>query len=364
MKTIRNPMTGKMVAAAAVASLVVLAGTAQSQSGPPPAPVSIAQATAGRVMPASMATGTVISRNDARLAAEVSGVLTWVAEPGARVARGAALARIDTATLELQLREDEAQLKRLTANVELLDTQLHRLTALGAGIASRSQIDEATARVAMARQEEEQARVARDRTRHLIARAVVRAPFPGHVVERIRQRGEYVGPGVEVVRLTDTENVEVVARAPVVQAASLAVGQSVTVHGDARAASGLIRAIVPVGDDRSRLLELRVALPEEPWTIGAAVRVELRGIASAGEQIVVVPRDAVIVRADGAYVFRVGSDDLAERIAVTLGKGDARRIEVLNGLSAGDRIVVRGGERLNPGQPVRIAAVAAASLGT
>ena len=63
-------------------------------------------------------------------------------------------------------------------------------------------------------------------------------------------------------------------------------------------------------------------------------------------------------------MFRIGADDLAERVAVTLGKGDARRIEVLNGLSAGDRIVVRGGERLNPGQSVRVAAVAAAALGT
>lgn len=364
MKTNRTTMIGRTAAVATVATLAVLAGTAQGQAGSPPAPVSVAQAAAGRVVPASMATGTVISRNDARLAAEVAGVLTWVAEPGARVARGAALARIDTATLELQLREDEAQLRRLTANVELLDTQLERLTALGAGIASRSQIDEARARAAMARQEQEQARVARDRTGHLIARAVIRAPFPGHVVERIHQRGEYVGPGVEVLRLTDTENVEVVARAPVAQAASLAVGQSVIVHSDARASSGLIRAIVPVGDDRSRLLELRVALPEEPWAIGAAVRVELHGMASAGGQIVVVPRDAVIVRASGAYVFRIGADDLAERVAVTLGKGDARRIEVLNGLAAGDRIVVRGGERLNPGQSVRVAAVAAAALGT
>lgn len=209
----------------------------------------------------------------------------------------------------------------------------------------------------MARQEHEQALVARDRTRHAISRAVIRAPFPGHVVERIRQLGEYVGPGTEVLRLTDTGNVEVVARAPVANAASLSVGLEVVVRSSAGDAVSSIRAIVPVGDDRSRMLELRIALPDAAWAIGSAVRVELREIALAG-RTVVVPRDAVIVRADGAHVYRVGPDDLAEKVAVRLGKGDASRVEVLDGLLAGDRIVVRGGERLTPGQPVRVASSA------
>jgi RND family efflux transporter MFP subunit len=354
MGRIRVSAMLKATATAVTLAFVGLTGVARGQSGPPPAPVLIARASIGSVDSTLTATGTVVSRNDARLAAEVSGSLTWVAEPGTHVTKGAPLARIDTSTLKLQLREDEAQVRRLAANVELLETQLQRLNTLGAGIASRSQIDEAAARHSMARQEHEQARVARDRTKHAISRAVIRAPFPGHVVERIHQLGEYVGPGTEVLRLTDTENVEVVARAPVASAASLSIGQEVVVRGDVGEAASRIRAIVPVGDDRSRMLELRVALPDAAWAIGSAVRVELRGIALAG-RTVVVPRDAVIVRANGAHVYRVGPDDLAERVVVRLGKGDASRVEVLDGLSAGDRIVVRGGERLTPGQPVRIA---------
>src|SRR3546814_3606594 len=49
--------------------------------------------------------------------------LDWVAEPGARVAKGGQLARVDTRSLELQLRENDAQVARLTANANLLDTQ-------------------------------------------------------------------------------------------------------------------------------------------------------------------------------------------------------------------------------------------------
>ncbi len=358
LNRIRKPVCG-CGAAAALAVLLPTAGAAQSQLEAPPVPVAVARATEGMLDAKVSRTGTVVSRNDARLAAEVTGRLDWVAEPGARVAKGTPLARVDTRTLELQLREDDAQLARLGANVDLLETQLARLNALPPGIVSQSQIDEAAARHAMSRHELEQARAARDRTRHLIDRAVIRAPFPGHVVERLRQLGEFVAAGAEVVRLMDTGNVEVVARAPVAEAGHLAVGQLVTVHGAAKQAESSIRAIVPVGDERSRLLEVRVALTDSGWPIGSAVRVELPAVQASAA--IIVPRDAVIVRADGAHVFRVGKGDIAERVAVRLGNGDSKRVAVAGNLVAGDRVVVRGGERLRPGQNVMIATSAASA---
>ncbi len=347
---------------AAVAALVALslaASAARAQEEPPPAPVTVVAVTKGTIAATISTTGTVVSRNDARLAAEVTGRLDWVAEPGAKVAKGAPLARVDARSLELQLREDDAQISRLAANAELLDTQLARLNALPDGIASQSQIDEAAARLAMARHELEQARAMRESTRHLISRATIRAPFPGHVAERIRQLGEFVAAGAEVIRLTDTENVEVVARAPVSEAGHLAAGQAVTVHGGTRVQKSRIRAIVPVGDERSRMIEVRVAMTSAGWPIGSAVRVDLPAATqSAG---LMVPRDAVIVRADGAHVFRVGKGDVAERIAVRVGNGDSERVEITGRLAAGDRIVVRGGERLRPGQSVTIKTATAAA---
>lgn len=340
------------MAALAASSLAAGAARAQEQQQPP-APVTVASVTKGMVASRVTATGTVVSRNDARLAAEVAGRLDWVAEPGTRVQKGAALARVDARGLELQLRENDAQIARLNANAELLNTQLARLNALPAGIASKSQIDEAAARLSMARHELEQARATRESTRHLIQRAVIRAPFPGHVAERIRQLGEFVGAGAEVVRLTDTGNVEVVARAPVAEAGHLAVGQAVTIRGAAQPAESVIRAIVPVGDERSRMMEVRISMPATGWPIGSAVRVDLPAAQqSAG---LLVPRDAVIVRADGAHVYRVGKGDVAERVVVRVGNGDSKRVEITGALAAGDRVVVRGGERLRPGQTVTIA---------
>jgi RND family efflux transporter MFP subunit len=347
------------VAALAASSLTASAAWGQEQEAPP-APVTVAPVLKGTAATTVSATGTVVSRNDARLAAEVTGRLDWVAEPGTKVAKGAPLARVDARALELQLKENDAQISRLAANADLLESQLARLQALPDGIASKSQIDEAAARLAMARHELDQARATRESTQHSIARATIRAPFPGHVAERIRQLGEYVSAGTEVLRLTDTEHVEVVARAPVAEAGHLAAGQSVTVHGMSQDQKSTIRAIVPVGDERSRMIEVRVAMTGAGWPIGSAVRVDLPAARqSAG---LMVPRDAVIVRADGAHVFRVGkgdNGDVAERIAVRVGSGDRERVEVTGGLAAGDRVIVRGGERLRPGQPIKIAAAGA-----
>jgi hypothetical protein len=125
------------------------------------------------------------------------------------------------------------------------------------------------------------------------------------------------------------------------------------VRGGTKEAQSRIRAIVPVGDERSRMIEVRIAMNAEGWAIGSAVRVDLPA-AQQGAGLM-VPRDAVIVRADGAHVYRIGKGDVAERVAVRVGSGDAKRVEITGSLAAGDRVVVRGGERLRAGQAVTIA---------
>lgn len=319
----------------------------------PAAPVVVATAKAEEQAPHVFATGTIVSRADARLSAEVAAPIEWIAEPGTAVAKGAIVARLDAARITLNVRDNEAAVKRLDANVALLRTQRDRLQTLAAqNIASRNQIDEAESRLAMAEQELEQARVARDRARLELARTAIRAPFAGQVAERLRTIGEFVAVGEPLVRLVDTRSVEVVARAPLAAAASLARGQSVRVLDDAREVRSQIRSIVPVGDERSRMLEVRVALAPDAWPIGAAVRVELQN--GPTRKAVTVPRDAVVLRKGEAYVFRVGAGDKAERVSVTTGAGREGRVEVAGDIAAGDRIVVRGAERLQPGQSVAI----------
>jgi multidrug efflux pump subunit AcrA (membrane-fusion protein) len=99
------------------------------------------------------------------------------------------------------------------------------------------------------------------------------------------------------------------------------------------------------------MLEVRVAL-SEPWVIGTAVRVELPQ--SDSHSGVAIPRDALVLRQEGTFVFRIDDEGQAERVAVSTGIGHGSLIEVKGEIVEGDRVVVRGAERLRPGQPVTI----------
>lgn len=317
------------------------------------APVVVARAKQQSFAPSLTATGTIASRNDARLSTEVNGTLEWIAEPGRTMRKGDVVARLDDERLKLAVRDNEASVKRLEANVRLLTAQSDRLETLAPqNIVSRNQLDEATSRRAMAEQELEQARVARDRALLDLRRATVRAPFSGYVAERLQQAGEYVSIGSALARLVDTSNVEVIAHAPIATASSISIGQSVRVSDNGRVIDSKVHSIVPIGDERSRLLELRIALGTNAWPIGSAVRIQL---ASARPQnAVTVPRDAVILREGSAYVFRIGAKSTAERVPVRVGSGRESEVEILGEVFPGDRIVIRGGERLQPGQAVAV----------
>jgi RND family efflux transporter MFP subunit len=317
----------------------------------PPVPVVVATARSESVGASLAATGTVVSRNDARISGEVEGTLAWIAEPGTVVRRGETIARLDPERLTLALRDNEAAVKRLDAQLQLLATQRQRLQTLGQSVVSQSQFDEAQSRERMAEQDLEQARVARDRARLDLNRAAVRAPFPGIVAERLRQSGEYVAGGTPLLRLVNDRELEVVARAPLDTADSVTAGAVANLIDGTRRATGTVRAVIPVGDERSRMVELRIALTDA-WRVGAPVRVEIapRNLRA----VVTVPRDAVILRQGASYVMRVKPDNTAERVAVDIGPGHANNVQIDGTLRAGDRIIVRGGERLEPGQAVQV----------
>ncbi|HSX64580.1 MAG TPA: hypothetical protein VLF15_07625, partial [Pseudoxanthomonas sp.] len=105
-------------------------------------------------------------------------------------------------------------------------------------------------------------------------------------------------------------------------------------------------------DEASRQLELRIGMASLQLPVGTAVEV---GLPSEAERdVLAVPRDAVILRREGSFVLRVDAADKAERIAVETGANLDGLVEVQGDLRAGDRLIVRGGERVQPGQTVTI----------
>ena len=108
-------------------------------------------------------------------------------------------------------------------------------------------------------------------------------------------------------------------------------------------ATGTVRAVIPVGDERSRMVELRIALTDRALAdralrVGAPLRVEIAP--QNLKPVVTVPRDAVILRQGASYVMRVRADNTAERVAVNLGPGRDNQVQIDGTLRAGEKASV------------------------
>lgn len=328
---------------------------AQPKAEAATAMVEVAAATASTIVPLQWVPGNVGSRHDARIASSESGRVVAIVEVGTEVSRGTVLARVDDEALQLAVQQAEANLQRAESRRHYAERQAERMESIiqRSSIAA-AQLDQIRADRDERRQESAQARAALADARRRHRDASIRAPFAGMVVERFVEIGEHLAAGAPVARLVDTVQLEVSARAPVAMAAVLKVGSAVQVRAQQQLHVATLRAVVPVGDTQSRQLEVRIALPASAWTVGSAVDVGLPS--AAARSGIAVSRDALVLRNEGTFVFRINAEGKAERLTVTAGQSAGQNVEVVGALAAGDLLVTRGAERLEAGQRVTIKA--------
>jgi RND family efflux transporter MFP subunit len=302
--------------------------------------------------------GSVFSRNDVAVTAAVEGELDWVAEPGTRIQAGQPIARLDTGPLRLRREELTRLLEREAVNEAYQARLVERYEALRASQnVSAFQLDEAVSRRDTARMD---MAILETRIRQLddeIARSSVRARFNGLFAGRQKQAGEYVVPGDVIGRFVDLDKLEVRTAVPIAHQSRLAAGDrlEIALSGGGRR-EGVVRTLIPSGDPVSQTFELRIDLArtkDRSLDImpGQLVKVELP--LESRQAALVVPRDAVVVRREGSFVYRVNAASVAERVQVTVGAGKGNRVAVSGALKEGERIVVRGADRLQDGQKVR-----------
>jgi len=350
LKRIELRLTGPLGLLVAVL-LVVTPAITQARSGEKP--VVVAEAEMRELAPIHWYSGTVISREQAKLAAEVSGRLLWVAEVGAEVEKGATVARIDDSLMREDFAERSADIARIEAQLGFLKQEASRLQRLAnQNNAAQSQLEKTTSELASARSELKAAQARERRTAQQLDRTALKAPFNGVVTERLLRAGEWADDGSAVVSMTDPALLEIqswvsVSALPFVSAQSI-----LQLKINDRTYQGAVRTLVPVGDQRSRLYELRVGLPRQQWNVGESVRIAVPTALS--REVLSVPRDALVIRRDSISVYKIGNDSIAERVTVSTGIASGAFIEVQGDLKAGDRVVVRGGERLRNGQQVTV----------
>ena len=300
--------------------------------------------------------GTVYSRNEVQITAGVAGQLAMVAEPGTIVEKGDYVARIDKRSLRLQRAEQEALLERARINVRQLESQLRRQKELArSSLVSEFELEQTEANRDLAASDAHIIEVRIRQIDDLLRRADVRAPFSGVVISRSRRSGEEVARGEVLGELTDIRNLEVRAFVPLKHLPRTTAGQAIDVFATDAAHTGTIRSLVPTGDIRSQTFEARIDLPADAtrdWTVGQLVSV---GIPIRARQLALaVPRDALVLRQNGSFVFRINADNKAEQVEVMVGDSSGNMIAVSGPLEEGDRVAVRGAETLTEGAAVRI----------
>ncbi|WOJ91936.1 efflux RND transporter periplasmic adaptor subunit [Congregibacter variabilis] len=335
---------------------VIVTASAAALSNTPGATVHTASVTREATAPTAELPGTVISTRDAQVRAELSGRITWIAEVGDRVKAGEPIARFDDHLLTLQLRRDEAQIARLRTDIDVRTRQRERLARLAMeNNMAEVELDQVKADIEMLRQDLAMAEVDRERAAYELERSRMPAPFSGVVVARNMSEGEYSTAGSPLVRLVNTQSLEVSVRAPLRIARFNQTGTPVSIYGDGAHTVEEIRSVVPVGDPQSRMMEMRISLEEGLWLIGEAVTVSLPQ--AAPSDMLTVPRDALVLRDREQFVYAVDSDNTARKVLVETagGLGERIAVEPVDGLlKPGTNVIVRGAENLREGQDVRI----------
>lgn len=322
--------------------------------------------------------GRLVATRQSDVACRVAGVIKTVAfQVGDRVAKGFSLITLDATRLKIEKRASEAAIvaaqaaaKVAEAKLKLAEQAFERQAGLKNSTAfSRSRFDDLKQSAVQSRSELgeaeaklELAKVGLARVNYELEHATVAAPFAGIVVARQAQPGQYVQAGGTIATLLDIDDLEIAADIPGQIANGLKPGTTLDAvfdNGDVRKVT--VRTAMPVENrsTRTRPVRLKIKLAGMQTShIAVGSAVTLKVPVSSSRQVATVPKDALLRGRRGWSVFVV-KNNKAEPRPVVLGQAVSDRMEVRSGVEPGDIVVVRGNERLRPGQGVRPKHVAA-----
>jgi len=334
-------------------SIIMQNGIAGEQPQMPPAQVSVTLVKQRLLAPVKQISGSIISLNDTNLSTQVEGELLSLAEVGTAVQAGDIIARIVPTLSNIRLKTAKAQLAKLIADMKFREQEVKRHKALAnKDNTSKARLQEEQSKLEMLSEDTKAAKAAVAMQQYYLSQTNIRAPFSGHVMERLASKGEYLSIGENVIRLVDTVNLEVQLNAPISLLPFLKKEQEVVVLVSGKTEKWPVKAIVPIGNNTSRMVEVRLAVPPGNWIAGTAVTISLP-IAEARMRLA-IPRDTLIIKGNEAFIYRIGKDMKSERIDASIDVIDGEWLAINANLKEGDNIVIRGGERLMPGQSVSL----------
>ena len=328
-----------------IALVLALAACSDAAPDRPQAPAATVTTTALETKPwsdAIEALGTARANESVLVTAKVTETVVRVNfEDGDLVEAGDVL-------VDLSGRAEVAGLEEAAAAYREAQKQYQRLQQLTAQkLIPTSQLDAQRGTL-------EATRARLDATRARLSDRVITAPFAGVLGFRQVSPGTLVTPGTTIASLDDVSVIKLDFAVPESFLSALAVGQTVTARSAAwpdREFTGTVRTIDSRIDPVTRAVTLRAEIPNPERELRPGMLLTLR-VFQPERQALVIPEISVIQVAQDAHVFRVKADDTVEQVDVTLGQRRDGEVEVVEGLAAGDRIVVDGTVKLRDGARV------------
>lgn len=255
-----------------------------------------------------------------------------------------------------------AGLDTARASLQLLDLELKRLEGLKESpafsparlndkrqetIRAKSEIGEANANLTSAEADLELGEIA-------LANTKIRAPYDGVIIERHSEAGAYLREGEAVVTMLDDNDLEIEADVPANRTDGLSQGRELkALLENGTELKAIVRAVIPNENPRTRTRRVRFISEFTGTDKSTAANQSVTVYVPAGKarDVLTVSKDAILNRG-GAQLVVLNDGGKAAFTPVQLGQAIGQRFVVENGLKEGDEVVIRGNERLQPGQAI------------
>lgn len=328
---------------------------AENTPARPPANVVVENSSEGMLSPSSPFVGTVRFSDVSSVAAESAGKIKSVRfDDGDYVSAGDVLAVIDGELLEKTLAEAEAGLERIEANLQLAQNDYERTEKLFSENATSQQDYDSKKYNAIALDKQKAAQSAAiDNLKAQLKKKTVYAPYDGIVVSRNISLGEWANTGSIVAEIAKTGDIDLLVNVPETLLKYLRKGLQVHAEASGRNVEASFHTVVPSGDTGNRTFPVKFRTTDTAGLLeGMEAKVNLPS--SVPEKVIFVNRDAIVNSRQGTIVYTV-ADNAASPLPVSLVGYEGRKAGVHSEvLKAGMPVIVKGNERLQPGQPVSI----------
>ena len=340
----RDWLRGGVTAALLAAAMDFACGSEAAEDSKPAVPVEASKVVAAPLSEQVTAIGTLLSDEAVTISSEIAGRLKEIHfEEGQPVEKGALLFSLDDSVYRAQLDDASAKLK-LAAQ-----TNKRTSTLFSNKYATAQSADEAASNLAVNTAAVELARVQLDKTR-------ITAPFAGIVGLRHVSAGEYITAGQALVNLEAIDPVKADFRVPEKFLPAIRVGQTIKIKVDAfpeDSFEGRVYAIDPRLDVAGRSLLVRAMVPNRDQRLRPGLFARVTVLLQLKEDALSVPEQAIVPQGESQFVFKI-VDGKAKLTKVKIGTRREGRVEIVEGLAAGDQVVTAGQLKIRDGSPVTI----------